>query len=542
MPDSPLALRFLGPLSVTRDGRAVALPKSQKTYALLAYLAVTQRPHPRERLCRLLWDRTDDPRSALRWSLSKLRALDDDGVVRIRADRASVVLEPAGAKVDALAVRTALSGGIDGLSLDRLRELAGEFRGEFLDDLELPDCEEFQAWRVAMREEFRTLHQRVLDALVDRLQANPETALAPARELVRLAPEIESNRARLIELLARCGRREEAEEHYVLGRKQIDKSGVDRHELMAAWRAVQAGAARAERVPSAYSESARQQIRFCKSADGVRIAFASVGDGPPLVKTGNWMTHLEYDWKCPLWRHLARELSSEHRLIRYDKRGNGLSDWEVPTFTLEASMGDLEAVVDAARLERFALFGMSGGCRVAAAYTARHAERVSHLLLYGGAARGWKYWNESARAMRLGLQAVIREGWGRDVATFRQIFSTLFMPDASPEQMQWFNELQRVSTSPENAYRITDASGGGDVQAWLGAIRTPTLVMHASEDAMVPLEEGRRLATAIPHARFAVLDSRNHLLLDDEPAFARFMHEIRNFLVSDESPRERGKH
>jgi pimeloyl-ACP methyl ester carboxylesterase/DNA-binding SARP family transcriptional activator len=534
MTEAGLALRLLGPLSVKLDGRTVELPKSQKTRALLAYLAVTQRPHPRDRLCRLLWDRAEDPRSALRWSLSKLRALDDVGVERIRADRASVAFEAAGVHVDALEVRAALSRGTDGLSVDRLRELVDAFCGEFLDDLELPDCEEFQAWRVAMRGEFRALHERALVALVDRLRANPEDALGPARELVRLAPEVESNRATLIELLARCGRREEAEEHYVLGRKQIERNGVDRHELMAAWRAAQSGAPHATTASTSTSHDVAQEIRFCTSPDGVRIAFASVGSGPPLVKTANWMSHLEYDWKSPLWRHLARELSREHRLIRYDQRGNGLSDWDVPAFTLDASMGDLEAVVDAAGIDRFAMLGMSGGCRLAIAYAARHPQRLTHLVLYGGAARGWKYWNESARAMRLGLQAVIREGWGRDVPTFRQIFSTLFMPDASPEQMHWFNELQRVSTTPENAYRITNASGDGDVQARLGAIRTPTLVMHASGDAMVPLEEGRRLAAGIPNARFAVLDSRNHLLLDDEPAYARFMREIRTFLASDE--------
>src|SRR5262249_16660713 len=154
-----------------------------------------------------------------------------------------------------------------------------------------------------------------------------------------------------------------------------------------------------------------------------------------------------------------------YRLIRYDSRGGGLSDWNVPEFSLKTSLSDLETVVDAAGLDRFPLLGFSGGCRVAVEYAARNPHRITHLVLYGGAARGWKLWDESARAMRAGLQAVYREGWGRDVPTFRQVFSTLFMPDASPEQVQWFNELQRVSTSPENAHRITEASGDHDVSA-----------------------------------------------------------------------------
>jgi pimeloyl-ACP methyl ester carboxylesterase len=251
------------------------------------------------------------------------------------------------------------------------------------------------------------------------------------------------------------------------------------------------------------------------------------------VKTANWMSHLEYDWKCPLWRHLARELSQEFELVRYDQRGNGLSDWEVESFSLDANVADLEAVVDAAGLDRFPLLGISGGCRVAVEYAVRHPERVSHLIVYGGAARGWKHWPPAARDTRAGLQAVMREGWGRDLPVFRQVFTTVFMPDATVEQMAWFNDLQRISTTPDNAYRITETGGDGDVTANLGSIHTPTLVMHSRGDAMVPFEEGRILAAGIPGARFVTLESNNHLLLDDEPAFARFLWEVRNFLAAE---------
>jgi len=531
---APLSLGLLGPFVVTRDGQPIALPQSQKTRALLAYLAVTRRPHLRERLCGMFWDVADDPRGALRWSLSKLRALDDEDTPRIRADRDTVAFELAGARVDALEVREAAAGGLDRPNLERLRELVAMFRGPFLEGLELRDFHDFEAWRVAEREELRQLHRRLLRELVSRLEATPEEALVPARELVRLAPDDGASRAALIRLLAAAGRRAEAEEHYTLGRRQVERAGGDPGELHRTWRKV---AAEPEAGPTAAeADAARQQVRFCRSPDGVQIAYATLGRGPVLVKTANWMSHLEHDWKSPLWRHLARELSRGFRLVRYDQRGNGLSDRDVDDFSLDACVSDLETVVDAVGLERFALLGVSQGSRVAVAYAVRHPERVSHLVLYGGAARGWKHRSPGAREARAGLQALIREGWGRDTPAFRQVFTTLFMPGASPEQAAWFNELQRASTSAENALRLTEAAGDADVTDQLASVRAPTLVMHATEDAMVSLEEARRLAAGIPGALFVALQSQNHLLLDDEPAFARFLSEIRSFLGAPRPP------
>jgi pimeloyl-ACP methyl ester carboxylesterase/DNA-binding SARP family transcriptional activator len=462
--------------------------------------------------------------------LSKLRVLDDEGAPRIRADRQSVAFEPAGAYVDALELRKAVAGGLDKLPVNELRALVAMFRGGFLENLELPEFGEFQAWRAAEREHFRELHVRLLGVLAERLQGNPEESVVPARELVRLCPEDESVRAKLIRLLAAAGRREEAEEHYLLGKKQIEKSGKDLGKLRDAWREI-AGTPVPQR-PAAEDDAARQEIRFCTAPDGVRIAYATLGQGPPLLKTANWMSHLQYDWKSPLWRHMARELSHDFRLIRYDQRGNGLSDWAVQDISLAAWVADLAAVADAAGLTRFPLLGISQGCRVAIAYALEHPERVSHLILYGGSARGWKRRGGSTSA-RAGLQALIREGWGRDSPAFRQVFTTLFMPEASPEQVRWFNELQRVSSSAENALRVSEATADTDLTDRLGSVRVPTLVMHASHDAMVPFDEGRLLAAGIPGARFVALESHNHLLLDDEPAFARFLWEIRDFLAGE---------
>ena len=284
-----------------------------------------------------------------------------------------------------------------------------------------------------------------------------------------------------------------------------------------------------------------QEIHFCTTPDGVQIAYSRMGRGFPLVKTGNWMTHLEFDLESPIWRHLYRELAREHALIRYDARGNGLSDREVEDVSFETFVSDLEAVVDAARLERFALLGISQGCAVSVAYAVRHPERVTRLVLYGGYALGWAKRPSSAaeKEQRAAMLTLMRLGWGQENPAFRQLFTSQFVPDATKEQADWFNELQRISTSPEDAVRNFIANGDSDVRAMLAQVAVPTLVMHAREDARVPFDEGRRLAAGIPGARFVPLPSRNHIFLENEPAFSRFLQELTAFLGSE--PKERAQ-
>ncbi|HKP27063.1 MAG TPA: alpha/beta fold hydrolase, partial [Dongiaceae bacterium] len=278
----------------------------------------------------------------------------------------------------------------------------------------------------------------------------------------------------------------------------------------------------------------KQDIRFCMTADGVRIAFASAGKGPPLVKCANWLNHLEFDWQSPVWRHLLRELSSEFRLIRYDERGNGLSDWKVDDFSYEALVRDLESVVDAAGLDRFPLLGISQGCAVAIGYAVRHPERVTRLVLHGGYAKGWrKRSNPSEIARREAMLTLVREGWGQENPAFRQIFTSWYIPDGSPEQWRWWNDLQRISTSPENAARLMIELGKIDVSHMLAQVSVPTLVTHSVNDAAVPFSSGRELASSIPGARFVPLESCNHVILDHEPAWPRFLEEIRAFLHED---------
>ena len=280
----------------------------------------------------------------------------------------------------------------------------------------------------------------------------------------------------------------------------------------------------------------RHDVRFCMAPDGVQIAYSAVGEGLPLVRTANWLNHLEYDWESPVWRHALRALADDYRLVRYDQRGAGLSDWDVADISFDAWVTDLETVVDAAGLERFPILGISQGCSVAIAYAVRHPERVSALVLYGGYTRGRNKRDEVVQAEQdAAMLELIRIGWGQANPAFRQVFTSLIFPDATPEQMEAFNELQRRTTTPDNAVRIRETSNNIEVTDLAPRVTAPTLVMHVRDDATVPFEEGRRLAARIPDARFVALEGRNHLILEDEPAWPRFIGEIRSFLNANQN-------
>jgi DNA-binding winged helix-turn-helix (wHTH) protein/pimeloyl-ACP methyl ester carboxylesterase len=288
--------------------------------------------------------------------------------------------------------------------------------------------------------------------------------------------------------------------------------------------------------PHADTPPPTQNVTFCRAADGVHLAIATSGHGLPVVKTANWLNHIEYDWQSPVWSPLITALSARYRLIRYDERGNGLSDWNVDDISFEACVRDLEAVVDGLGLEQFSLFGVSQGAAVSIAYATRHPERVSRLALLGGYAQGWrKRGTEIEITQREALESLVRFGWGQDNPAFRQVFTSLFIPGGTPEQMQWFNDLQRVSTSPENAVRLMRAFGNIDVTDLLARVSLPTLVLHSRGDARVPFEQGLKLARGIPGARFVELDSNNHVLLSHEPAWQRCVDEITAFLSADQA-------
>jgi pimeloyl-ACP methyl ester carboxylesterase/DNA-binding winged helix-turn-helix (wHTH) protein len=277
----------------------------------------------------------------------------------------------------------------------------------------------------------------------------------------------------------------------------------------------------------------RQHIAFCRAADGVRLAYAVSGDGPPLVRAANWMTHLGYDIESPVWQHWVSDLSLDHTFIRYDERGCGLSDWEATDFGFDDWVADLESVVEALGLERFPLLGVSQGGAVAVAYAARHPDRVSSLVLCSAYARGRAVravGEEEQRAAALDLD-LARVGWGRDDPAFRQVFAAQFLPDGSRADWAAFDQLQRRTTSPENAVHFLEEFARIDVREQARQVACPTLIMHSRDDHRVPMRAGEELAALIADSRLVALSSKNHLLTATEPAWQVFRDEISAFLA-----------
>ena len=278
-----------------------------------------------------------------------------------------------------------------------------------------------------------------------------------------------------------------------------------------------------------------QQVRFCEAPDGVRIAYAVSGTGPPLLVSTCWLSHLQHDWESPVWRHFLDQVGRFVTIVRYDERGYGLSDWDVTDHGLEARIGDLEAVADHAGLDRFALMGMAQGGPPAISYATRHPERVTRLLFYGsyaGAAAGSLESQEQLEA----FAQLIKVGWGRPQHTFRRVFTSMMIPGATEEQMLWLDELQRVAASATTASDALRQRSEANCVDLLPRLDLPTLVLHSVGDQMNDFEHARILAKGIPGARLVPLDSDNHILLGDEPAWQVFVDEVRAFLAPDGAP------
>jgi DNA-binding SARP family transcriptional activator/pimeloyl-ACP methyl ester carboxylesterase len=506
---APLQIKVLGELAVVRDAQEIVLPASRKTRALLAYLALANRRQRRDYLCQLLWNVPDDPRASLRWSLTKLRrVLNEDGDEPcLRTDGSSVFLDTNKLDVDLLRVSHITAKNVSSLTTSDLESLAALFRGHFVEGLELPRCPVFEAWRTFQADALDRTRSLILQMLIERLRSEPERALPYAQAL------------RSMDL---------TDEQVALDLRSLGTSARENAMRSASARLGRPGGG----LPDAYfalNEHQRsQQIRYCRSPDGVQIAYASSSKGPPILRAAHWMSHLQYEWESPVWRHWIDSLSKGNTLIRYDER---VSDWNAIDLSFTAMVCDLESVADANSLSRFPLLGVSQSCAVSVAYAVRHPERVSHLVLYGGYAKGWRKRGDRHEIdTHEAMTTLIREGWGKDNPAFRQLFTETFIPGASREQMAWFNDLQRETASPDNASRLHYSFGDMDVSDILGDVSVPTLVLHARNDAAVPFEQGKALAAGIPGARFVDLNSANHILLSEEPAFADFVREFRSFI------------
>lgn len=465
----------------------------------------------------------------------------EESVPFLLATRQTVQLNPEAAyDLDVAAFSQWLNGQP---TLEALEQAVNLYRGDFLADLYLPDSNEFETWATNQR---TALCRQALDAL-DRLsdtfheQGIYDKAETYTRRQIELDSLRESAHRQLIAIMAQNGRRGEALIHFEQFRESLhDELGVEPEpETAALYERIWSGEyGSASAIPNKRLPLGRleQTIRFVTSFDGTRVAYATVGQGPPLVMTATFLTHLEFDWQTPVWQHRLEAFLQNHTVIRYDERGSGLSDWDVENLSFEAWVHDLEAIVDALGLERFPLYGQSQGGPVAVAYAARHPEKVSHLILFGAYARGWLNRDltlEQVEEERI-MMKLIRIGWGRDNPAFRQFFATQLMPDATFDQLQSLDELARISTTPENAFRLESEMHRIDVQDLARQVRAPTLVLHCRDDQGVPFNEGRLLTSLIPGARFVALNSRNHLLTEGEPAWLKFLEHVRHFLTTEQ--------
>jgi DNA-binding SARP family transcriptional activator/pimeloyl-ACP methyl ester carboxylesterase len=530
-----IEVRLTGELEVIKEGEPVKLPVSRKTRALLAYLIFCPGLHRRERLCEIFWQVPDNPRGALRWSLSKLRkVVDDDAVKRILADRDSVAFNAEGVEIDILAMRDKVANGISSLGTEELRNLAATASRGLLIGLELSGQPDFEHFVSAERESLRIIHRDLLLELIRRYGKSPAEGIHWYQKLVEIEPYHFEAHYALIEALAKAGRKKDADKQLSASTAMLgDIEGVD---LTALRQAAAGKPLLSEGVSLAPDNAAapgpEQEIRFCKTIDGAQIAYATVGVGPPLVKAANWLNHLDFDWESPVWKHVFRGLSQRSFLIRYDARGNGLSDWDIDDFSLDRQVEDLETVVDAMGLKKFPLLGISQGAAISAVFAARHPESVTKLILVGGYARGWnRVGNPDIARQTEAMITLVGIGWGKDNPAFRQMFTSMFMPDAPPENQSWFNELQRISTTPGNAVKLLRAVGEVDISDILPQVRTPTLVMHARGDMRVSFDMGRELAAGIPGARFVSLNTNNHLMPRSDPAWPVMLREINDFLA-----------
>ncbi len=525
-----LRITVFGGLQVFREGRLLPLPSSRKARSMFAYLIMTKRPIRRERLCELFWDLPDDPRASLRWALSQLRtALNTPAYQCIRADRERVMVDQDCLEVDFLKARQELFDKQASISISDLVEMAEALIEPVLDGLDGSGTEDFDAWLTGEREDARLMRNNALQRLSTHRELLPADRVKWAFRWFDLMPLEPQAAANLISVYRATGRLNDAKKTELKFRKEAREACV----------ALPADFARVPEINHSSEPQTEnrqrwrlrsQRIGFCKARDHTNIAYAQVGNGPPLVKAANWLNHLELDWNSPIWGQTFSACAHARRFIRYDGRGNGLSDWNVKDIDMDSFVTDLETVVDALELERFPLLGISQGCAVSIEFAARHPERVSGLVLISGYATGWRVWaDEKEKESREAVMTLTRNGWGTPNPAYRQIFSQTFMPDAKPEELNWFNEFQRQSTSPENAVRFLDAFGDIDVRESLPKVQAPTIIFHSRGDQRVSFDQARELAAGIRKAEIVPLDSRNHIVLGSEPAWRICRDRMRAF-------------
>lgn len=525
-----LSIRTFGTLEVQWNGETLALPASRKTRALLGYLVLSGAPRRREQLCELFWGVPDDPRGALRWSLSKLRPIvNAGGEIRLIADRERVRVDLEQVATDFVDVSATASDEAAGAGV--LAAAWGRASDLLLEDCELPNQPDFLDWLERQRNEAVRLRIRLARRLALSDGVSLEDREKWAERWLLDAPFDPVAAQQAVQSRRRLGREREAVDLAQSLTHSFGEAGLGPPDFLTIL--TPAPVPEAASVERHQGGTPHQAIRFARADDGISIAWASVGspDNPPLLKAANWLSHLELDWEAPIWSPLFHELARSFHLVRYDERGCGLSDWDAPEISFEHFVTDLKLVADAAGLDRFPLLGISQGAAVSIEFAARYPERVTRLVLFGGYAAGWRHTASPEEVReREALMVLTETGWGRPNPSYRHLFSQTFMPSATPAELAWFDEFQRQTTSPANAVRFLQSFSDIDVRDRLKDVRAPTLVVHSREDLRIPAATGRALATGIPNAEFAGLDSENHLLLGREPASLQFLSLVRRFL------------
>ncbi len=543
-----LKLKLLGGAAIQwgSSGKEIEFP-THKAKALVIFLAMALNMRvTRSKLVGLLWERSaeEQARASLRQTLVYVRkALTINDGCLLETSMEEVKLPAHSVDVDALRFDEQQQEK-DVESTDNAVAL---YQGDFLEGFSIK-ADPFEAWIREKRKHYSELAiQNMTSLSVYWISSGDlDKSIDITNKILSIDPFHEASHRRLMHLYTTIGRRESAIHQYKECKKLLEKElsiepqneTIELYEkiinkeplLVSAKPYASAAPVLHDAEQQKDVNDISQDIRYCCTEDGVRLAYTTSGGGSPVIRTGSWISHLEFHLHTPIFRHLLRALEKNHTFIRYDARGTGLSDWEVAEISNDAFVNDLEAVANASGFKKFVLYGASQGCEISAAYAVRHPERVSHLILYGGYACGWKHWGKKFVKTGEAFLTLIEQGWGQDNPAFRQMFTSLFMPDGIYEQMQWFNELQRVSASPENAARIYDAIGEADIRDSLHKVTVPTLVMHCKDDAIVPFSLGCELAQGIPHAKFVPLEGRNHLILEQEPAWNQFLAEFEAFL------------
>ena len=478
----------------------------------------------RERLCEIFWETSDDPKAALRWSLSQLKKVADQiGLAFIEIDRERVRANWDGMQIDVAEIYAANEADID--DPEALKALAPLANQTLLDGLDLPNLDRYSAWLAGEREKITDLSVALISSSL-RIPALPlEGKIKFAKYWLDLRPFDTNAAAALLDLFKQANRVSDLNNWATLLESRFKDANIE-------FDADQRITAQKEEVFSDEEKLlSKQKIGFCKTPDGHSLAYASTGDGPPLFKAANWLSHLELDWSAPIWSPIFKELSRDFQFIRYDERGNGLSDWEVDELSQSVFVQDFETIIDQFDYPKFPLLGISQGVAVCIDYAIKHPDRVTKLVLFGGYPKGWRVdASPEVTAVREAMMTLTRDGWGQENPAYRHVFSSTFMPTATPEQLSWFDEFQRHTTSPANAVRFLEAFADIDVREKLSQIKVPTLVIHSRGDQRIDWTVARDMASEIPNAELVTLESDNHLLLDGEPAAEKFTTVVREFL------------